>query len=100
MKWSLLLCLSLLSSYLYADVETEQRELALVASQLGTLDYLITRAEREADYRSARQFDYDALRLDIRTLQAGIDAYLRPERRAPKPLPPLGGDYVMDTPHE
>ena len=51
-------------------------------------------------YRAARQFDYDALRLDIRTLQAGIDAYLRPERSAPKPVTPLGGDYLSQAPHE
>lgn len=100
MKWPLLFCLSVLSPNLYADVDTEQRELALVSSQLNTLDYLITRAEREADYRAARQFDYDALRLDIRTLQAGIDTYLRPERSAPKPVTPLGGDYLSRAPHE
>lgn len=100
MKWPLLLCLSVLSPYASADVESEQRELALVMAELDTLDYLITRAEREADYRTSRQFDYQALRLDIRTLQAGIHAYLHPDRAAPKPITPLGGDYVAEPPHE
>ena len=100
MKWPLLLCLSLLSPYASADVESEQRELALVMAELDTLDYLITRAEREADYRTPRQFDYQALRLDIRTLQAGIHAYLHPERATPKPINPLGGDYITEPTHE
>ncbi|ARR47929.1 MULTISPECIES: integrative conjugative element protein, RAQPRD family [Vibrio harveyi group] len=100
MKWPLLLCLSLLSPYASADVESEQRELALVMAELDTLDYLITRAEREADYRTPRQFDYQALRLDIRTLQAGIHAYLHPERATPKPITPLGGDYIAEPTHE
>ncbi|EHR5321394.1 RAQPRD family integrative conjugative element protein [Vibrio parahaemolyticus] len=97
---SLLLGLTVFSPALYADVDNEQRELALVVAQLDTLDYLITRAEREADYRTQRQFDYDALRLDIRTLQAGIDAYLHPVRAEPKPVVPLGGDYLSEPAHE
>lgn len=87
---------TMVSAPLYADVDSEQRELALITAQLDTLDYLITRAEREADVRQQRQFDYDALRLDVRTLQAGINQYLHPKRQLPKPITPLGGDYVNE----
>lgn len=87
---------TVVSTPLYADVDSERRELALITAQLDTLDYLITRAEREADVRQQRQFDYDALRLDIRTLQAGIHQYLHPKRQAPKPITPLGGDYTNE----
>ncbi|AUI88938.1 hypothetical protein BS333_21395 (plasmid) [Vibrio azureus] len=96
MKWPLYLglSLSLLTPPLLADVDSERKELNLIIRQLDTLDYLISRAEREADYRSPRQFNYDAFRSDIRTLQAGIDAYLRPHRASPRPITPLGGDYL------
>ncbi len=95
----LLLLTTIVSTPLYADVDSEQRELALIVAQLDTLDYLISRAEREADFRTQRQFDYNALRLDVRTLQAGVEQYLHPKRQAPKPITPLGGDYVNDSAH-
>ncbi|GEK15398.1 integrative conjugative element protein, RAQPRD family [Aliivibrio fischeri] len=78
-----------------ASVEGEKQELALIQAHLDKLDYLITRAEREADYRALRQFEYGALKSDLRQIQAGIDDYLHPERAAPRPVTPLGGDYVQ-----
>ncbi len=100
MKRSVLLLLALFTLPVSADVDSEQRELQLVQAQLGKLDYLITRAEREADFRQRRQFDYEALRLDIRTMQSGIHAYLNPERLEPKPIEPISGDYSIEYAHE
>ncbi len=77
-----------------ASIDNERQELTLIQTQLNQLDYLISRAEREADYRLPRQFDYQSLRSDVRSIQAGIDAYLRPERIDARPIEPIGGDYV------
>ncbi len=101
MRSAFVLGMALLASVpVKASVEGEQQELALIQAHLDKLDYLIHRAEREADYRSLRQFDYAALKSDIRQLQAGIDDYLHPERAKPKPVTPLGGDYVQRPRYE
>ncbi len=100
MKWSILLPLCLLTFSAQADVESEHQELNLLLSQLDKLDYLITRAEREADYRVRRQFDYHALRSDLRSIQSGIHVYLTPERAEPNPITPISGDYVQASSHE
>jgi len=89
-----LLTLLALALPVSASVDNERQELTLIQTQLHQLDYLISRAEREADYRLTRQFDYQSLRSDIRSIQAGIDAYLRPERVDARPIEPIGGDYV------
>ncbi|EGU41184.1 hypothetical protein VII00023_06127 [Vibrio ichthyoenteri ATCC 700023] len=96
MKSIIVLGVALLASLpVNASVEGEKQELALIQAHLDKLDYLIARAEREADYRSLRQFEYGALKSDIRQIQAGIDDYLHPERAVPRPVTPLGGDYVQ-----
>ncbi|RJX68666.1 hypothetical protein DZ860_16870 [Vibrio sinensis] len=96
MKTIILLSIALLASLpASASVESEKQELALIQAHLDKLDYLIARAEREADYRALRQFEYGALKSDIRQIQAGIDDYLHPDRAVPRPVTPLGGDYVQ-----
>ncbi|MFM2666695.1 RAQPRD family integrative conjugative element protein [Vibrio mediterranei] len=99
MKWTILLCMAL-ALPAHATVENEHQELSLLLSQLHQLDYLITRAEREADYRPRRQFDYNQLRQDLRTIQSGVDHYLRPERQEANPILPIYGDYVSRRDHE
>lgn len=81
-----------------ASVDNEKRELAAINDQFGKLEFLVQRAERNADYRQSRQFDYQSLRSDIRDIQSGIDAYLNPTRPEPLPVQPLGGDYIMRMP--
>lgn len=84
---------------LAASVEDERRELAAISDQLTKLEFLVQRAERQADYRTPRQMDYDALRSDLRDIQSGIEAYLYPSRPQPLPLRPLSGDYTVRS-HE
>ncbi|PSU45754.1 hypothetical protein C9J12_21160 [Photobacterium frigidiphilum] len=81
-----------------ASIDDEKRELAAINDQFGKLEYLVQRAERNADYRQSRQFDYHSLRSDIRDVQSGIDAYLNPTRPEPASVQPLGGDYIMRIP--
>ncbi|WP_318419536.1 integrative conjugative element protein, RAQPRD family [Photobacterium leiognathi] len=89
----------LISGYSHAvSVIDEKRELATISDHLTKLDFLIQRAEQRADYRSVRQFDYSALRSDLRDIQSGIAAYLYPSRPAPLPQTPLSGDYTVRTP--
>ena len=96
MKLAIALCVALLVSMpTIASVEGEQQELALIQAHLDKLDYLISRAEREADHRHLRQFDYGAFKSDVRQIQAGISDYVHPERALPRPVTPLGGDYVQ-----
>lgn len=86
------------SSHVYAaSVIDEKHELATISDQLTKLDFLIQRAEQRADYRSIRQFDYPALRSDLRDIQSGISAYLYPSRPIPLPQTPLSGDYTLRT---
>lgn len=100
MKKTLWLMLCFIALPASADRESEHQELHLLLNQLDKLDYLITRAEREADYRLNRQFDYDALRLDVRTIQSGIHVYLNPKRQEPTPIEPISGDYLLKAAHE
>ncbi|WP_394230501.1 integrative conjugative element protein, RAQPRD family [Shewanella colwelliana] len=90
--------LSLLSSAHAASVMDEKKELAAISDQLTKLEFLVQRAENRADYRAARQLDYNALRSDLRDIQSGIDAYLYPKRPQPLPIKPLSGDYTVQTP--
>ncbi|GLO64065.1 hypothetical protein MACH09_45730 [Vibrio sp. MACH09] len=90
----------LITAPAFASVESERDELILIQAHIDKLNYLIRRAEREADYRITRHFNYSALRADLRDIQSGIDVYLNPERLEPRPITPIGGDYITVPTYE
>lgn len=84
----------------HADDDAPEREqLAALARQVELADRL---AEHLADQtassapqnRARYQFDYARLRADLKTIRAGLQDYLVPQRAQPRDPVPLTGDYV------
>ena len=96
--WPVAVVLALPSFGATAESSREAHELSLVIRQLGTLETLVDRAERQArivadqdDVRFA--FDYERLRADLQRVSAGIEHYLSPSRAQPRDNGLLLGQY-------
>ncbi len=96
--WPVAVVLALPSFGAAAESSREAHELSLVIRQLGTLETLVDRAERQArtvadqdDTRFA--FDYERLRADLQRVSAGIEHYLSPSRAQPRDSGLLHGHY-------
>lgn len=96
--WLVAVVLALPSFGATAESSREAHELSLVIRQLGTLETLVDRAERQArivadqdDTRFA--FDYERLRADLQRVSAGIEHYLSPSRAQPRDSGLLHGHY-------
>ncbi len=96
--WLVAVVLALPSFDAAAESSREAHELSLVIRQLGTLETLVDRAERQArivadqdDTRFA--FDYERLRADLQRVSAGIEHYLSPSRAQPRDSGLLHGHY-------
>ena len=96
--WPVAVVLALPSFDAAAESSREAHELSLVIRQLGTLETLVDRAERQArivadqdDTRFA--FDYERLRADLQRVSAGIEHYLSPSRAQPRDSGLLHGHY-------
>ena len=96
--WPVAVVLALPSFGAAAESSREAHELSLVIRQLGTLETLVDRAERQArivaDQDDVRfTFDYERLRADLQRVSVGIEHYLSPSRAQPRDNELLHGQY-------
>lgn len=74
----------------------QREDLALIEKQLARVERVIDRIEKRQRQSASQRviFDTDQLRFDLRTIRAGIRAFLLPPRRLPRQPPPLSGQYL------
>ena len=87
------LILTLLSAPTYAITDQERSALQRLKTELGTAANIISEAQQSANQRDRRQVDYQRLSDDLQKIQQGILDAINAERREPRSLPPLDGDY-------
>ena len=87
------LILALLSAPTYAITDQERSVLQRLNTELGTIANIINEAQQAANQRDRRQVDYQRLNDDLQKIQQGILDAINAERREPRSLPPLDGDY-------
>ncbi len=87
------LILALLSAPTYAITDQERSVLQRLNTELGTITNIINEAQQAANQRDRRQVDYQRLNDDLQKIQQGILDAINAERREPRSLPPLDGDY-------
>jgi len=90
---AILLALAFIAPVSLADVDAERAMLARLLHEIALLEPLITSSEAEADPDARIHFQYDWLRQDLERIRGGIQAHLDAPRNAPRPVPPLRGDY-------
>ncbi|WP_101757284.1 RAQPRD family integrative conjugative element protein [Oceanicoccus sp. KOV_DT_Chl] len=87
------LILALLSAPTYAITDQERSVLQRLNTELGTVTKIIDEAQQAANQRDRRQIDYQRLSDDLQKIQQGILDAINSERREPRSLPPVDGNY-------
>ncbi|MBV1889284.1 MAG: RAQPRD family integrative conjugative element protein [Proteobacteria bacterium] len=87
------LILTLLSAPTYAITDQERSVLRRLNTELGIVTNIINEAQQAANRLDRRQVDYQRLIDDLEKIQQGILDAINAERREPRSLPPLDGDY-------
>ena len=77
----------------YAITDQERSVLQRLNAELGTITNIINEAQQAANQRDRRQVDYQRLNGDLEKIQQGILDAINAERREPRSLPPVVGDY-------
>lgn len=76
-----------------AQGANEGELLAQLQRELEGISVLVSNAQARADAGQRINFNYEALRADLRTIQLGIEQYRAGIRDQPREIPPLLGDY-------
>ena len=87
------LIVGLLSVPSYAITDQERSVLQRLNTELETIAEIIDEAEQAINTHDRRLVDYQRLRSDLQKIQQGILDTVNAERREPRSLPPVDGDY-------
>lgn len=77
----------------YAVTDQERSVLQRLHVELSTISKIIDEAEQATNADDRRQVDYQRLRDDLQKIQQGILDVVNAERREPRLLPPIDGNY-------
>ena len=83
----------LFTSSVFADRESELRELAKLIHEIDALTPLVESAEVQADPDARIRFQYAWLRQDLARVRQGISEHVNAPQSEPRRFPPLRGDY-------
>ena len=87
------LIIALLSAPSYAITDQERSTLQRLNAELEAISEIIDEAEQAVNVHDRRLVDYQRLRSDLQKIQQGILDTVNAERREPRSLPPVDGDY-------
>ena len=82
-----------LSAPTYAITDQERAVLHRLYLELNLIEEITGDAEQAINPMDRRQFDYQSLRADLEKIQQGILDTVNSERREPRSLPPIEGEY-------
>ena len=89
----LILVIAVLSAPASAITDQERSTLQRMNTELEIITKIIDEAQQAANQRDRRQIDYQSLSDDLQEIQQGIFDAINAERREPRSLPPIEGDY-------
>ena len=76
-----------------AVTDRERSEVKRLLTELEASKEIIDAAEKSANPKSRRKIDYPVLRRDLDKILQGVRDILNSERREPRLLPPIKGEY-------
>ena len=82
-----------LSAPTYAITDQERSVLQRLHVELSTISKIIDEAQQAANADDRRQVEYQRLKSDLQKIQQGILDAVNAQRRDPRLLPPIEGDY-------
>lgn len=77
----------------FAITDQERSALQRLYTELEASTNIIDEAQQAANQHDRRQIDYQRLSDDLQKIQQGILDAINAERREPRSLPPVDGDY-------
>lgn len=89
----LILVVAVLSAPTYAVTDQEHSALQRLNTELEIIVKIVDEARQSANQLDRRQIDYQRLSDDLQGIQQGILDAINEERRGPRSLPPIDGDY-------
>lgn len=88
-----ILLISALSAPAYAVTDQEWSTLLRLNTELEVLSKNIEEAQKAVNPDDRKQISYQKIRADLQKIQQGILDAINAERREPRSLPPVDGDY-------
>lgn len=89
----LLIHLTCSSMHAHAVSAAERQEMARLLEELAYLDNIILVARNSVGDQEREIFNYEILEQDLSQIKQGIRDYLDAERREPRTLPEIDGQY-------
>ena len=90
------LTLITLSGISFADTSQMNTTLARISTILSQVNPLINLAERQQGQNARVKFQFNALRQDLASIQAGIAQAINRVSIQPRTVKPLSGDYLPE----
>ena len=89
----LILLVAVLSAPAYAVTDQERSALQRLNAELEAITKIIDEAQQAANPHARKLVDYLRLRADLQKIQQGVVDAANTNRREPRSLPPIEGDY-------
>ena len=77
----------------YAVTDQERTVLQRLYSELAIISTIVEEAEQSVNQNDRQQVDYAQLKSDLQRIQEGVGDILNNQRREPRSLPSISGDY-------
>ena len=92
-KVYLIVLLGILSASAQAITDQERSALQRLHSELDAITTIINEAQQAVNPGDRKQISYQKIRADLQKIQQGILDAINAERREPRLLPPISGEY-------
>ena len=85
--------IAVLSAPVHAITDQERSALQRLHSEIEAITTIINEAQQAANHNDRKQISYQKIRTDLQKIQQGILDAVNAERREPRSLPPISGEY-------
>lgn len=82
-----------IASAAYAITGQERTALERLHSELAVISTIVEEAEQSVNQNDRQQVDYAQLKADLQRIQEGVGDILNNQRREPRSLPSISGEY-------
>lgn len=82
-----------IASAAYAITDQERTALQRLHSELAVISTIVEEAEQSVNQNDRQQVDYAQLKADLQRIQEGVGDILNNQRREPRSLPSISGEY-------
>jgi len=77
----------------HAITDQERTVLQRLHSELAVVNSIVEEAEQSVNQNDRQQVDYAQLKADLQRIQEGVGDILNNQRREPRSLPSISGEY-------